>query len=119
MKINPINNKNFGKISTSNNARKALEERLNQVELERFYRLIKEQSSNKNNICIDTFMSNTGKFSSLATEKLCATVGSNPNVYCEDFMAQKASPIAFIERLCNFANEMEIFTVNRMPKKFD
>ena len=40
MKINSINNTNFGKISVSNNAKQTLEKRLNPTELNRFNKLI-------------------------------------------------------------------------------
>ena len=94
MKINPINNTNFGKISVSNNAKQMLEKRLNPTELNRFNKLIQEQTSNKNNICLDTFHTQIGRFSNTKVERLCATVGSNPNIYCEDFMTKISKSIS-------------------------
>lgn len=118
MKIKQITNTNFGKISVTKKAQHVLSERLNPAETHYFNTLVKDQATNKTNIYLDTFEHKSGKFSSVATNKLMATVGSDPNIYCEDFVSQNTSPIAFIDRLCKYANETKFFTVDSILKKF-
>ena len=118
MIVNQINNTNFGKIFMSNSAKQTLEKKLNPAETHYFNALVKNQATNKTHICLDVFEHQTGKFSSKVSTKLSATVGSDPNVYCEDFVSQNTSPIAFIDRLCKYANETKFFTVDSILKKF-
>ena len=92
-------NPNFKSIFATKNAKELLRKRLKQEELEKFHRLIMEQTHNKKNVFLDVVENGKKKV-------LTGRVYSSPNEYCEDFFYKELSPLVFIEKLCKFANDL-------------
>lgn len=107
IKTNP--QPNFKRIIASEKAKILLKERLKTSEMESFYKLIREQLSNKNNVYLDTFLMNNKTV-------LTGAINTSPNIYCEDFCNTKLSPLAFIEKLCKASTDISKLNIDDLLK---